>query len=189
MGSDKINIFRIKKPVIIYPVLLIILFILTRISISEVNPELRHIIFFFTGNLLALLFVFGLLYFLLGDRLKAWLIDFLLFTFILFYYKIKVPVSQLPGIDTIYKTIYHSRGHLVDILLLILLSAISVFLIKYNGSLLKVSQYLNLLIASLILYQLFTISKQSITNISLDARPELTAGSGMTTTDTLPDIY
>jgi hypothetical protein len=177
---------RIKRPIILYPALLILLFILTRIRLYGLNPEWTEILIFITLNIAALILVFAGLNFIIKERLKTWLVTFLIFFIILFFNKIRQPFLSIQFLES--KT--SNEFHIVFAILIVLLTGISILILRYKGSLIKINQYLNLLLISLMVYQVYIIVDQSDTKkIKLATRTDNVRRFTNIKTDSLPDIY
>jgi hypothetical protein len=180
---------EIKRPVILYPYLLIVLFVLSRLRIPEVNPGWSDILKFLVINLVVLLLTFGILNYFLKDRLKAWLVDFLFFLYILYYFKVKEPLLNVEFINKVLAHFTSKVSLLLIVSLFVVLIGICILVIRYKGSLARISRYINLLVGLLIVYQLFAIVTQSTGNIKLKSETGIFNEKRNNNTDSLPDIY
>lgn len=189
MNSTLNSFLKINRPLILYPWLLVLLFILTKIQYYGINPGWSQILLFLTLNLVLLILVFGVLNFILKDRFKVWLIDFFLFVLILFYSKLKTPISDAAFFNNLFNGFPARGGHFLFVLFFILLLVISILIIKYKGSLKRVSLFLNMLLTLLIIYQIFADSKQNTRKIRLASEAEIASEKHELKNESLPDIY
>lgn len=186
MNFKMSSILRITHPVIIYPLLMLVLFILTKIQLYKVNPAWQEILLFFTLNLIALILGYIILNSFIKDRQKAWLIDFLIFGLVLFYNKIEMSLDHLKILES--DTSNH--WHIVLVILIIVLAGLSILILRYRGSLHIINQYLNFVLCCLIVYQLYVIVEHPDTRkIKLVSHPEIVSKINDINTDSLPDIY
>ncbi len=183
---------RYEHPVNYYPGLLIILFILTKIQIQEVNPKLSDVFLFLLFNIAIYVITFALLNYFIRNRFKSCLIIFLFLAFTLFYHKIKEAFQNLSIPDAFLKLLSaddKTRSIILSIVLVLLIIGISVLIIRFQRPLVKISKYLNLLMIFLIVYQSYTIIAQNTEKIKLSAVPELKSKATIDNIDRLPDIY
>ncbi|HZY24842.1 MAG TPA: sulfatase-like hydrolase/transferase [Bacteroidales bacterium] len=183
------SILRINKPVIFYPWLLVMLFILTKIQYYGINPGWSQILVFLTLNLVLLILVFVILNYIFKDRFKVWLIDFFLFVLLLFFSKIKTPISDAAFFNSIFNGFPARGGHLLFVIFFFVLFVISVLIIRYKGSLKRVSLFLNMLLTLLIIYQIFADGKQNTRKIRLVSESEIVTERNELKNISLPDIY
>ena len=185
MSFKQIIRSKLKGPLVVYPFLFIILFILKKIRIPEVNPHLKDILFFSLLNLTLLVLAFFLLNFLIKNRLKTWFIVTFIFAIILYYAKLEEQISNLPIINHI-----HGKQELISFIIISLLVLIFVLLFsKYKGNLLKFNLYLNVLMVALIVYQLFAISRLNTKRFVLEDPIDINNKVPNNSTNRPPDIY
>lgn len=192
MSPDRSKYLRLKKPVIYYPVLLLVLFVLTKIQIREVNPKWNDVVLFFIFNLSIYLLAFRLLTIISSNRFKVILVEFLFFVLILFYHKIKVTLLGVLFIDRFLQSLSGNdvvRGYIVSFVLILLTLGLIIMIVRYKGSLVKLSLYFNILMIFLILFQLYTIFSQNTGKIKLAYRPDGSEKTSQVRNGILPDIY
>lgn len=84
----------------------------------------------------------------------------------------------------------NSLPHILRQLFYISLFILVIYVItKYKGSLLKISQYFNVLLIALIIYQIFAIFFQNTTKITLADKAEIIDNKQKKANNHLPDIY
>jgi hypothetical protein len=186
MNLKYMELLKLKRPVVLYPLLLIVLFILSRLRIFEVNPDWKDILLFFVLNIAGQVLIFQILSYFVKDRFKTWLIDFMIFAFFLYYYKIKAPVATLAFIQNILEPLGGFGGLAIIGLEFLIMAAFCLFIVRYKGSMARISQYLNLVLSLLIVYQLYAIATQNSSKITLVNKPDEVK---KTNTVDLPDIY
>ena len=175
---------KFKRPFVLYPFLFIILFILKKFRIPEVNPHLTDILFFLLLNSTILILLFLCLNFLIKNRLKIWLIVTFILSIILYYAKLEELISNLP-----IENLVHGRQLVRFILISLSGLALVLLFSRYKGDLMKISQYLNVLMVLLIVYQLYSISRMNTKKISLANQININANIPDKNTNRPPDIY
>jgi hypothetical protein len=186
MIHKALTYFKIRQPFILYPWLIVILFILQKIDLPELHPAWRDIFIFFIMNVFVLLVSFCILKVFIKERLKTWLIVSVLMVVLLNWSTIFELLSRWTFFNEILNSLPHILRQLVYLSILILIIYLST---KYKGSLLKISQYLNVLLIALIIYQIFAIFFQDTTKIKLADKVEIIDTRQQKINNNLPDIY
>jgi|WetSurMetagenome_2_1015567.scaffolds.fasta_scaffold07133_4 hypothetical protein len=153
-----------------YPGLLILLFILGKIRIREVNPDLNDTIVFILANFTLWFMVLNSLNRLVKDHLKSSLIVFLFLLFILWYHQIKISLLKISILNSLLGFLSASdkaREFLLVAFLVLLIILSGVAIVRSGRSFLRMTQYLNLLLVFLILYKLYAGMNQNTTRIKL----------------------
>lgn len=176
---------KFKRPFVLYPFLFILLYILKKIRITEVNPQLTDILFFFLLNFTLLILSFLALNFLIKNRLKTWLIVTFIFIIILYYGIITKQISNL----SILNFMRGKEGLVSFILISFSLLVLVLLFSRYKGNLVKLSQYLNALMILLIIYQLYSISRLNTKKISLANQIDINSNVPDKNINRPPDIY
>ena len=176
---------KLKRTPVLYPFLFIILFILKRIRIPEVNPQLKEIFLFSFLNLALLVLGFFILNLFIKNRLKTWLIVAFIFTVIFYYAKIRNTITNLPIINLL-----HKEQLLISFTFIFLPIVAFIFLFsKYKGHLVRISKFLNLLMIFLIIYQIYSISMLNTKKISFANQIDTNNIIPNENTNRFPDIY
>jgi hypothetical protein len=187
---NKLNKFiRIKKPYVLYPPLLIVSYILTKTQIIVTNPKSAEVLLFLALNLVAIWFSSGILTLILKDRLKAWLVSFLLFALLLYFGKISSIIIQLAIIKNLPSFIPFSKGTASDLLLMLLLFVVGFFTINYRGNLVRLTQYFNLVLVFIIIYQLLILVTTRTNRIVISDPTSIDINANKTKFESYPSIY
>jgi len=186
MNNKVLTYFKIRQPLIVYPWLIIVLFILQKFSIPDLHPPWKDILFFFLLNSVLLLIAFIVLNVFIKDRLKAWLNVSILMVVLLEWLIIWELLSKWPFFYEILNSLPHILKQLLYLSLFILIIYVST---KYKRSLLKISQYLNVLLIALIIYQLYAIFSQDTKRITLANKIEIIEYRQQYLNNKPPDIY
>lgn len=178
--------FKVSRPLIFYPWLILILFIVKKFDLINLHPSWGSILIFLSANIIVLFIAFKILKLFTRDRLKTWLLAAILLLLLLYYSKIIEFFSRLPFLQKVLASLPALLHQLFFILLYILIIYLST---KYKGSLVKLSIYLNYLFLALILYISVAIFSQKPNKITLANKLEITQNRQSDIGKKLPDIY
>jgi hypothetical protein len=178
--------FNITRPLIYYPWLILVFFILKKFDLFTIHPKWSTIILFLTVNSLVLLLVYKILLFFLRERLKAWMLASVMLIFILYYPKLIELLSEVRSLKTFLTSL---PGLTKPAIFLLLYFLIVILFNKYKGPLVELSKYLNILLIVLILYILFAIYSQNPDKITLAEKLEISEKGDPKINSKLPDIY
>jgi hypothetical protein len=183
------ELLKTERPIILYPVLLLLVFILKKNQIHLADIEWYKIVLFFIANVALLFMLFAILNIIIKNRFKTWIIVAFVLTIFLFFGRISQLINNFPFVNRFshISSIYSKYINLAY--LIIIVTIISYSIIKYRGSLIKFTQYLNLLLGCLMVYQLFTMFTQNTKRIVLANTIDIGSIHQQKVNNNLPDIY
>jgi hypothetical protein len=186
MMCKRFTDFKFSRPIIFYPWLIVVLFVLRKFNLFDLHPSWRDILIFLVMNYVVLILGYYVLNFFIRDRLKTWLLVSLFLIPVLYYSRF---LDLLFSCTAIFNFL-HSLPALVRLLLYLSILILIVYLIaKYKGDIIRLSKYLNVLMILLIIYTLYAIYLQSTKIITLADPVGIEGRKQQYLNDKPPDIY